>query len=87
MILTDEEKRMPDGEYATATQNAMDFLKTLGEGLGAEKMVRVTSAHISSTLPTEFLEQMTEGVTETSTLVSLLPYFSLNAGALLYWLL
>ena len=75
MFLTDEEKRMLDGEYGSGTQNAMDFLKTLGEGLGAEKMVRVTSAHILSTVPTEFLEQMTEGVTQTRTLVSLMPCF------------
>ena len=75
MVLTDAEKRMLDGEYGRGTQNAMHFLKTLGEGLGAEKMVRVTSAHILSTLPTEFLEQMTEGVTETRTMVSLMPCF------------
>jgi predicted aconitase len=75
MLLTDEEKRMLDGEYGRGTQNAMDFLKTLGEGLGAEKMVRVTSAHILSTLPTEFLEQMIEGVTKTRTMVSLMPCF------------
>lgn len=75
MYLTDEEKRMLEGEYGRGTQKAMDFLKRLGEALGAEKMVRVTSAHILSTLPTEFLEQMTEGVTETRTLVSLMPCF------------
>jgi predicted aconitase len=75
MYLTDEEKRMLEGEYGRGTQKAMDFLKRLGEALGAEKMARVTSAHILSTLPTEFLEQMTEGVTETRTLVSLMPCF------------
>jgi cis-L-3-hydroxyproline dehydratase len=75
MYLTDEEKRMLEGEYGRGTQKAMDFLKRLGEALGAEKMVRVTSAHIFSTVPTEFLEQMTEGVMKTRTLVSLMPCF------------
>lgn len=50
MLLNDEEKRMLDGEYGTGTQRAMSFLKTLGEALDTEKMVRVTSAHIISAL-------------------------------------
>lgn len=75
MFLSDEEKRMLDGEYGAGTQRAMTFLKTLGEALDAEKMVKVTSAHIISALPTEYLEQMTEGVTKTRTMVSLMPCF------------
>jgi predicted aconitase len=75
MQLTDEEKRMLDGEYGPGTQRAMAFLKTLGEALEAEKMVGVTSAHILPDMPTEYLEQMTEGVAAMRTMVSLMPCF------------
>jgi predicted aconitase len=53
----------------------MTFLKTLGEALGAEKMVKVTSTHILPDMPTEYLEQMTEGVAQMRTRVSLMPCF------------
>ena len=75
MHLSDEEKRMLDGEYGPGTQRAMAFLKTLGEALEAEKMVRVTSTHILPNMPTEYLKQMTEGVTAMRTMVSLMPCF------------
>jgi predicted aconitase len=75
MILSDDEKRMLEGEYGPGTQRAMAFLKTLGEALDAEKMVRVTSTHILPDMPTEYLEQMTEGVTGMRTMVSLMPCF------------
>jgi len=73
MILIDEKKRMLEGGYGPGTQRAMAFLKTLGEALEAEKMIRVTSAHILPDMPTEYLEQMTDGVTKMRTMVSLMP--------------
>ncbi|MBA7614931.1 hypothetical protein ES703_22205 [subsurface metagenome] len=75
MILNDEEKKMLEGEYGPGTQRAMAFLKTLGEALEAERMVRVTSAHILPDMPTEYLEQMTAGLTRMRTMVSLMPCF------------
>jgi predicted aconitase len=75
VLLSDEENRMLDGEYGAGTQRAMSFLKTLGEALDAEKMVRVTSAHIISAVPPDYLEQMSEGVSKMRTMVSLLPTF------------
>ena len=36
VLLSDEEKRILDGEYGTGTQKAMSFLKTLGESSGVE---------------------------------------------------
>jgi len=65
MHLIDEEKRMLDGEYGPGVQRAMDFLYQLGEGLEAEKMIKVTTTHILPDMPTELLEKMTEGVTGT----------------------
>jgi predicted aconitase len=75
MILNDQEKKMLEGECGPGTQRAMAFLKALGEALGAEKMVRVTSTHILPDMPTEYLEQMTEGVVRFMTMVSLMPCF------------
>jgi len=69
MVLNDEEKKMLQGEYGLGTQKAMDFLNQLGEGLEAEKMVKVTTTHILPDMPTQLLEQMTEGVTQTPVVV------------------
>lgn len=43
MYLTDEEKRMLDGEEGLAVQKAMEILVRYGEALGAEKMVDTTN--------------------------------------------
>jgi predicted aconitase len=75
MILSDEEKKMLEGEFGPGVQRAMAFLKTLGEALGAEKMVKVTSTHILPDMPADYLEQMAEGVTQMKTMVSLMPCF------------
>ncbi len=76
MLLNDEEKKMLDGEYEPGTQRAMRFLTNLGEALDAEKMLKVTSAHVHGFFPTGFLEKMTEGVTKPRTMVSLMPDFN-----------
>lgn len=75
MILSDREKRVLQGESGPGARKAMDFLKTLGEALGADRMVRVTSTHILPDMPTEYLEQMTEGVEQMTAMVSLMPCF------------
>jgi predicted aconitase len=75
MILNDEEKKVLQGESGPGARRAMEFLETLGDALGAEKMVRVTSTHILPDMPTEYLEQLTEGVELTKTMVSLMPCF------------
>lgn len=47
MYLTDEEKRMLDGEQGQPVQTAMEILVALGEIYGAEKMIPVKTAHIA----------------------------------------
>jgi hypothetical protein len=47
MRLTDEEKRMQDGEYGQPEKMAMDILVALGEIYSAEKMIPIKSAHIA----------------------------------------
>ena len=45
MFLTDEQKRMRDGERGEPVQVAMEMLCALGEIYGAEKLIPVKSAH------------------------------------------
>jgi hypothetical protein len=47
MKLTDEEKRMLDGERGQPVKMAMDILVAIGEIYGAEKLIPVDSAHIA----------------------------------------
>ena len=47
MFLTDEEKRMIDGEFGEPLQFAMEMLNTLGEINGAEKMIPIKYAHVA----------------------------------------
>lgn len=46
MFLTDEEKRMLDGEMGFGMQKAMQLNVALGEAMGAEKLIPVTSCHL-----------------------------------------
>ena len=69
MILTDDEKRMLDGEQGEAVQHAMDLLVRYGEVLGAERFVDTDnvcganifgprqSAVLDSTDPAELFSQ------------------------------
>lgn len=47
MQLTDEEKRMLDGQEGPAVQMAMEMLVALGDIYGAERFEPVTSAHVA----------------------------------------
>lgn len=46
MKLTDQEKKMLDGQDGTGPQSAMRLLLTLGEIYGAERMIPVSSCHV-----------------------------------------
>lgn len=45
MYLTDEEKRMLDGEYGDVVRKSLKILVTLGEIYGAERMLEIKNAH------------------------------------------
>lgn len=47
MFLTREEERMLDGEYGFALQKAMEILVAIGKIYNAERMVKISSAHVS----------------------------------------
>ncbi len=51
MRLTDEEKRMLDGEFGEAVQYSMQILVKLGEMYGAEGLVGIHSAHLATSYP------------------------------------
>jgi predicted aconitase len=46
MFLTDQEKRMLDGEMGYPIQKGMQIMTVLGESFGAERMVDVASSHM-----------------------------------------
>ena len=45
MRLTDQQKRMLDGELGEPVQTAMEMLKALGDIYGAEELIPIKSAH------------------------------------------
>lgn len=47
MYLTDEEKRMLDGEKGEAVQTAMEILVAIGKVYDAERMIPIRSAHVA----------------------------------------
>ena len=64
MILTDEQKRMYEGEYGPGMQKAISMLVEYGNVWDAERMVRVDRAHAGLWSELEWLEEMLEGVEE-----------------------
>jgi len=61
MKLTDEEKRMYQGEYGSGTQKAITMLIEYGQVFGAEKMIKVHNAHTGVT-GGKWTEEMLDGV-------------------------
>jgi predicted aconitase len=71
MYLTKEEEAMAAGKHGPGIQRCMDILIKLGEAFGAEKMVKLASAHTMPKEPPELLNEMTEGVDRTGTFTTL----------------
>lgn len=70
MILSDDEKKMLNGDHGPGVQKAIRFLIDYGEAFDAKRLVNVHSAHILPD-PLEMLEELMEGVDEVKTLTSL----------------
>ncbi len=76
MKLSDNEKRMLEGESGVGIQRAMKLLVKLGESFDAEKMVPVSYSHISYDFcPEEFWNLMTEDVLPTAHRVTTHPSY------------
>ncbi|MFC1798277.1 aconitase X [Thermodesulfobacteriota bacterium] len=69
--LTDEEKKMLNGDFGSGVQQAMTLLTRFGAVFGAERMVPVDAVHLSTQCPRNLLRKMTEGVDTAKTLCSL----------------
>ncbi len=76
MILDQDETAMVEGKFGPGVQKSMEMLVKFGTAFGAEKMVRITSAHVIPNIPIELLEQMTEGIRHPAVFTSLHPHMS-----------
>lgn len=47
MLLTDDEKRMLEGEFGSGIQKAMELLYALGKVFEADKLIPITRAHVA----------------------------------------
>jgi len=78
MRLTREEELMAEGKRGSGLKKCMDILIKFGEAFGAEKMVKIASAHTMPKEPPELLNEMTqdiENVGSFTTLHSLMSAF------------
>ena len=71
MFLTEKEEAMARGKLGPGMKKCMEILIKLGDALGAEKMVRISSAHTMPKEPPELLLEMTEGVDQINTFTTL----------------
>lgn len=71
MILTKDEEAMASGKFGPGVEKCMNILIKFGEAFGAEKLVKLSSAHTMPKEPPELLEEMTEGVNQTGTFTTL----------------
>jgi len=69
MLLTDEQKKMYEGEYGPGMQKAITMLVEYGEVWDAEKMVSVNSAH-TGLGGGEWLKEILEGVAQIRTVAT-----------------
>jgi hypothetical protein len=80
MRVTDEEKRMLDGQYGPSMRKSMEILVALGDIYDAEQMVPVSSAHmpgssivVAGEAGLRFVEEMSEHVDRLAAFTTLNP--------------
>lgn len=71
MILSKEEEAMASGSRGPGLKKCMDILVKFGNAMGAERMVRISSAHTMPKEPPELLTEMTDGVCEAGTFTTI----------------
>lgn len=67
---------MAYGQRGLGLERCMDILVKFGNAVGAERMVRISSAHTMPREPLEFLSEMTDGLDQTRTFATLHPLMS-----------
>lgn len=70
MILTDDEKKMLDGDSGPGAQKSMELLVQWGKLFGAERLVKVNSVHMSTNFPIDAIMEMSEDTEKFRTLCS-----------------
>ena len=55
-MLTDDEKRMLDGFYGSGIQKAMEIIVTLAKTYDAERLIKISSAHLGATFKSHGIE-------------------------------
>ena len=77
MFLSEEEKRMLNGEFGPGKQKALALLVNLGESHDAERLGSVSYAHVAYDFcPEDFWNTMTEGLIHTPHRVTTHPSYS-----------
>ena len=68
MFLTNDEKRMLDGQFGPGVQKCMHMLVQWGELFGAEKMASVSNAQLSTNFPIDAIVEMSKSADRVRTL-------------------
>jgi predicted aconitase len=77
MILSKEEEEMATGKLGPGLERCIQFLIKFGEAFGANKFVKVASAHVFNAFPIDLLKDLTEGVDQAGTFTTIHPFMSL----------
>lgn len=78
MILTKKEEAMAKGRYGPGLEKCINLLIKFGEVFNAEKLVKVTSAHVYSDFDFDFFTELTEGISQTGAFTTIHPFMSLS---------
>ena len=65
MLLTKQEEDMASGKYGPGMEKSIKILIKFGDIFKADKLVKISSAHIMPKEPIELLLEFTEGVEKT----------------------
>lgn len=76
MYLTKQEEDMASGLYGKGIERAINILIKFGDIFGAEKMVKITSAHVMPKEPPELLLDFSEGLKGLEVFTTLHPLMS-----------
>ena len=76
MLLTRQEEDMASGKYGPGMEKSIKILIKFGDIFKADKLVKISSAHIMPKEPIELLLEFTEGVESTQVFTTTHPLMS-----------
>ena len=77
MKLTKQEESMAEGQYGSGMERCINLLIKYGEALGAERLIRIDTAHVFNYFPLDLLSELTENVQQVETFTTVHPFMSL----------